>query len=222
MPPFFRTLLYILVGLAIVALAWEAAALLIDSPTKLPAMSAVVRRAIALAPSADYMRHATDSGTALLYGLLPALIGAVVLGMMAETSSGIRLLVGPLAVTLGSAPLIVLLPMFLAWWGLTMTMKAIAIGIVAGFPVMNAVMIAAGEKSRTVAILHGLRLGVMLGMTALVIVEFAAANRGVGYFIMSSANVFDTTATMAGIVLVVVPTILVVALLQAIEAQVGD
>ena len=222
MPPFFRTLLYTLVGLAIVALAWEAAALLIDSPTKLPAMSAVVRRAIALAPSADYMRHATDSGTALLYGLLPALIGAVVLGMMAETSSGIRLLVGPLAVTLGSAPLIVLLPMFLAWWGLTMTMKAIAIGIVAGFPVMNAVMIAAGEKSRTVAILHGLRLGVMLGMTALVIVEFAAANRGVGYFIMSSANVFDTTATMAGIMLVVVPTILVVALLQAIEAQVGD
>jgi len=221
-PPFFRTLLYTLVGLAIVALAWEAAALLIDSPTKLPAMSAVVRRAIALAPSADYMRHATDSGTALLYGLLPALIGAVVLGMMAETSSGIRLLVGPLAVTLGSAPLIVLLPMFLAWWGLTMTMKAIAIGIVAGFPVMNAVMIAAGEKSRTVAILHGLRLGVMLGMTALVIVEFAAANRGVGYFIMSSANVFDTTATMAGIVLVVVPTVLVVALLQAIEAQVGD
>jgi len=221
-PPFFRTLLYTLVGLAIVALAWEAAALLIDSPTKLPAMSAVVRRAIALAPSADYMRHATDSGTALLYGLFPALIGAVVLGMMAETSSGIRLLVGPLAVTLGSAPLIVLLPMFLAWWGLTMTMKAIAIGIVAGFPVMNAVMIAAGEKSRTVAILHGLRLGVMLGMTALVIVEFAAANRGVGYFIMSSANVFDTTATMAGIILVVVPTVLVVALLQAIEAQVGD
>ena len=222
MPPFFRTLLYTLVGLAIVALAWEVAALLIESPTKLPAMSAVVRRAIALAPSADYMRHATDSGTALLYGLLPALIGAVVLGMMAETSSGIRLLVGPLAVTLGSAPLIVLLPMFLAWWGLTMTMKAIAIGIVAGFPVMNAVMIAAGEKSRTVAILHGLRLGAMLGMTALVIVEFAAANRGVGYFIMSSANVFDTTATMAGIMLVVVPTILVVALLQAIEAQVGD
>jgi len=221
-PPFFRTLLYTLFGIAIVALAWEAAALVIDTPTKLPAMSGVLRKAIAIAPSADYVRHATDSGTALLYGLLPALIGAVLLGMMADTSSGIRFLVGPLAVVLGAAPLIALLPMFVAWWGLTMTMKASAIGVLAGFPVMNAVMLVAGEKSRTVAILHGLRLGVVLGMTALVMVEFAAASRGVGYFIMSSANMFDTTATMAGIVLVVLPTILVAALLQAIEAQLGD
>ena len=63
---------------------------------------------------------------------------------------------------------------------------------------------------------------IVLGVPALVIVEFAAANRGVGYFIMSSANVLDTTITMAGIVLVVVPTILAATLLQAIEAQVGD
>jgi predicted dinucleotide-binding enzyme len=39
---------------------------------------------------------------------------------------------------------------------------------------------------------------------------------------MSSASMFDTTTTLAGIVLVTVPTIAVAALLQAIEAQVGD
>jgi ABC-type nitrate/sulfonate/bicarbonate transport system permease component len=221
-PPFFRILIFTIAGFAIIALGWEAAALAIDSPTKLPAMSVVVNRAIALTQSADYMRHVTDSATALLYGLVPAVLGAILLGLMAESSSGIRVLVGPLAVTLGAAPLIVLLPVFVAWWGLTMTMKASTIGLAAGFPVMNAVMAAAGEKSRTVAILHGLRLGVVLGVPALVIVEFAAASRGVGFFIMSSANVFDTTSTMAGIVLVVVPTIVVATLLQAIEAQVGD
>ena len=222
MPPFFRTLIFTIVGLAIIALAWEAAALAIDSPTKLPAMSVVINKAIALTQSADYMRHVSDSGTALLYGLVPAVLGGVLLGLMAESSTGIRVLVGPLAVTLGAAPLIVLLPIFVAWWGLTMTMKASMIALAAGFPVMNAVMNAAGEKSRTVAILHGLRLGVVLGVPALVIVEFAAASRGMGFFIMSSANMFDTTNTMAGIVLVVVPTILVATLLQAIEAQVGD
>jgi len=222
LPPFFRTLIFTIAGLAIIALAWEAAALALDSPTKLPAMSVVVKKAIALTQNADYMRHVSDSGTALLYGLLPAMLGGVLLGLMAESSTGIRVLVGPLAVTLGAAPLIVLLPIFVFWWGLTMTMKASTIALAVGFPVMNAVMAAAGEKSRTVAILHGLRLGVVLGVPALVIVEFAAANRGVGYFIMSSANVFDTTSTMAGIVLVVVPTILAATLLQAIEAQVGD
>jgi NitT/TauT family transport system permease protein len=221
-PPFFRVLFYTLVGLALIAAGWEVAARLMDNPTRLPAMLVVVNKAITLAQSADYIRHATDSGMALLYGLLPALIGAILLGMMAEASSGIRLLVGPLAVTLGAAPLVALLPMFVAWWGLTITMKAGLIGVVAGFPVMNAVMVAAGEKSRTVAILHGLRLGVVLGVSALTITEFVAGSRGVGYVIMSSASLFDTTTTLAGTVLVTLPTIAVAALLQAIEAQVGD
>jgi ABC-type nitrate/sulfonate/bicarbonate transport system permease component len=221
-PPFLRILVYTLVGLALIAVTWQAAAVLIDSPTRLPAMTVVVAKALALAQSADYMRHASDSATALLYGLLPAVIGGILLGMMADASAGIRLLIGPLAVTLGAAPLVALLPMFVAWWGLTMTMKAGIVGVAAGFPVMNAVMVAAGEKSRTVAILHGLRLGVVLGVSALIVAEFVAGSRGVGYVIMSSASMFDTTTTLAGIVLVTVPTIAVAALLQAIEAQVGD
>jgi ABC-type nitrate/sulfonate/bicarbonate transport system permease component len=221
-PPFLRILVYTLVGLALIAVTWQVAALLIDSPTRLPAMTVVVAKALALAQSADYMRHASDSATALLYGLLPAVIGGILLGMMADASAGIRLLIGPLAVTLGAAPLVALLPMFVAWWGLTMTMKAGIVGVAAGFPVMNAVMVAAGEKSRTVAILHGLRLGVVLGVSALIVAEFVAGSRGVGFIIMSSASMFDTTTTLAGIVLVTVPTIAVAALLQAIEAQVGD
>jgi NitT/TauT family transport system permease protein len=221
-PPFFRVLFFTLVGLALIAAGWEVAARLMDNPTRLPAMLVVVNKAIALAQSPDYIRHATDSGMALLYGLLPAVIGAILLGMMADASTGIRLLVGPLAVTLGAAPLVALLPMFVAWWGLTITMKAGLVGVAAGFPVMNAVMVAAGEKSRTVAILHGLRLGVVLGVSALTITEFVAGSRGVGFVIMSSASMFDTTTTLAGTVLVTVPTIAVAALLQAIEAQVGD
>jgi ABC-type nitrate/sulfonate/bicarbonate transport system permease component len=67
-----------------------------------------------------------------------------------------------------------------------------------------------------------LRLGVVLGVSALIVAEFVAGSRGVGYVIMSSASMFDTTTTLAGTVLVTVPTIAVAALLQAIEAQVGD
>ena len=147
MPPFLRTLTFTVVGFALVALAWEASALLMNEPTRLPAMSVVANRAIALSQNADYLRQANDSAMALIYGLLPAVFGAILLGLMAESSAGIRMLVGPLAVTLGSAPLVVLLPMFVAWWGLTMFMKAAIIAVAAGFPVMNAVMIAAGEKS---------------------------------------------------------------------------
>src|SRR5262249_61225913 len=95
-PPFFRILFYTVTGLVLIALAWQAAAIVIDSPTRLPAMTVVVNKAIALAQSADYIRHATDSGTALLHGLLPALITAILLSTEAEHSSGIRLLCGAL------------------------------------------------------------------------------------------------------------------------------
>src|SRR5262249_21765602 len=170
----------------------------------------------------DYIRHATDSGTALLYGLLPALISAILLGMMADASSGIRLLVGPLAVTLGAAPLVALLPMFVAWWGLTTAMKGGFVAVAAGFPVMNAVMTAAGGKGGRVGVLQGWGLAGVVGGSALPITESVAGSRGVGFVIMSSASMFDPTATLAGTVLVTVPTIAVAALLQAIEAQVGD
>ena len=66
MPPFFRILFYTVLGLALIAAGWEVAARLIDSPTRLPTMLVVVNRAITLAQSADYIRHATESGTALL------------------------------------------------------------------------------------------------------------------------------------------------------------
>lgn len=238
MPPFFRTLLQAIVGLTVVALVWELAAWLIDNTVRLPAMSTVLRKAMALAPSDDYLRHATDSGTALLLGLLPALVVGVLLGAMAGTLPAMRWLVGPIAVTLGGAPLIVLLPIFVAWWGLAMGMKAATIAIVTAFPVMNAVMAAAGAKrglprvphgnvrgsaaNTAAAILGGLRLGVGLGVSTLIVVELIAASHGVGYVILSAANVFDTVTLMAGIVLVVAPTLVVTTLLQAIEVQVGD
>jgi len=242
MPPFIRTLIEAVIGLAAIALVWAIAALIIDRTATLPMLAAVLRKAVELAPSDDYLRHVVDSGTALLLGLLPALVAGVLLGLIAGLSPATRWLFGPFAVALGGAPLLVLIPVFLAWWGLAMMTKAATVFVVAAFPIANAVMTAVsvkrnrakwaadlnlrvrawgGAPSPACAIFASLRLGVVLGVTALVIVEFLVPSRGVGYFIVQSANAFDTTATMAGIVLVVVPTTLVAAFLQAIEEQVG-
>ncbi len=240
MPAFIRTLLQAIIGLAVVGLIWVIAALLVGDPVRLPPLGAVVAKAIELAPSDDYWRHVVESGTALLLGLGPALVAGVLLGAIARLSSGMRWLIGPLAVALAAAPLVVLVPAFVLWWGLTITTKAVAVFVVALFPIMNMVMVGAGatrhhaypavddEKPLPAsgggtarAIFCGLRLGVVFGMTALIVCEFMASTRGVGYFIMNSASMFDTTAMMAGVVLVAVPTVLVVALLQAIEEQIA-
>jgi len=248
MPPFVRTLLEAILGLAIIAAAWVVASGVADSAAKLPGLPAVMQKAVELAPSDEFLRHFGDSGTALLLGLLPALLAGVFFGMIAGMSRGTRWLFGPFAVTLGATPLVLMVPLFFAWWGVTIATKAAAVFIMVGFPIMNMVMVATGTKRPVVtngnesrrhapivdvnanaantaaaaaAIIGGLRVGVVIGVTALVIVEFMAGNHGVGYFIAQSASTLDMTATMAGIALVAVPTILMAAFLQAIQEQVA-
>jgi ABC-type nitrate/sulfonate/bicarbonate transport system permease component len=67
----------------------------------------------------------------------------------------------------------------------------------------------------------GLRVGVVIGVTALIIVEFMSGEHGVGHFIAQSATTPDMITTMAAIGLIGIPTILMAAFLQAIQEQVA-
>ena len=245
MPPFVRTLLEAILGLALIAAVWIVAGGTVDN-AKLPSLPVVLRKAIELAPSDDFLRHFGDSGTALMLGLLPALLAGVFFGMIAGMSRGTRWLFGPFAVTLGGTPLVLLVPLFFAWWGVTIATKAAAVFVMVGFPIMNMVMVATGTKRLIVtntsesrrhapivevntantaavaaAIIGGLRVGVVIGVTALIIVEFMSGEHGVGHFIAQSATTPDMISTMAAIGLIGVPTILMAAFLQAIQEQVG-
>src|SRR5262245_9889161 len=245
MPPFVRTLLEAILGLAVIAAAWVAVATGAGA-AKLPSLPIVFQKALELAPSDEFLRHFGDSVSALVLGLLPALLAGVFFGMIAGMSRGTRWLFGPFAVTLGCTPLVVLVPLFFAWWGMGIATKAAAVFALVAFPIMNMVMVATGAKRRVVmvsgngprrhapvvdlesmntaaaaaAIVGGLRVGLVIGVSALVIVEFMAANHGVGYFIAQSASTGDMTSTLAGIGIVAVPTILTATFLQAIQEQV--
>jgi NitT/TauT family transport system permease protein len=246
MPPFVRTLLEAIIGLALIAAAWVVAAPMIDNTAKLPSLASVLQRAIELAPSDEFLRDFGDSMTALLIGLLPALLAGVFFGMIAGMSKGTRWLFGPLAVTFGATPLVLLVPLFFAWWGVSIATRAVAVFVMVGFPIMNMVMVATGTKRLIItnthesrrhapvvevntantaavaaAIIGGLRVGVVIGVTALVIVEFMSGEHGVGHFIAQSASTPDMITTMAAIGLVGIPTILMAAFLQAIQEQVA-
>jgi ABC-type nitrate/sulfonate/bicarbonate transport system permease component len=246
MPPFVRTLLEAILGLVVVAVAWVVASGMVVS-AKLPSLPIVFQKAIELAPSDEFLLHFGDSVSALVLGLLPALLAGVFFGMIAGMSRATRFLFGPIAVTLGCTPLIVLVPLFFAWWGMGIATKAAAVFALVAFPIMNMVMVATAAKRRVVlvngsesrrhapivdvdsmntaavaaAIVGGLRVGVVIGVSALVIVEFMAGNHGVGHFIAQSATAGDMTSTLAGIGIVALPTILMATFLQAIQEQVA-
>src|SRR5262249_60960668 len=155
MPPFVKTLLEVMIGLALIAAAWVVAAPMIDNTAKLPSLSSVLQRAMELAPSDEFLRDFGDSMTALVLGLLPALLAGVFFGMIAGMSRGTRWLFGPFAVTLGATPLIVLVPLFFAWWGMGIATKAAAVFALVAFPIMNMVMVATGTKRRVVVVSGG-------------------------------------------------------------------
>jgi len=178
-----------------------------------------------------------------LYGLLPALLIGITIGAAAGASSAGRWLFGPLVLTIAAAPLVALLPVLTLWLGQSFTSKIWFVLLVASFPTANAVMVRwprhpglrlenagfeeratarKGTADRALAIIAGLRIGVIFGVTALIVAELIASNSGLGYFIAMSTSMFNTADAMAALLVVVVPTMVVGVVLQAIEAQLAS
>jgi ABC-type nitrate/sulfonate/bicarbonate transport system permease component len=216
-----HVVLQAIIGLAIIAVAWIAASVVIQDTNRLPALGTVVNRAIELATSDAYWEHINASTSILLRGLLPAIVGGILFGIIAGLFAPFRWLLGPLFVALAAVPLIALMPLLLLWFGLGPSLTATAVAIITVFPVANAVMMSLANRQNPVAlaIVRGLRWGVVFGASALVICEMLTARTGAGTFIMNAGSLFDTVGVAAGIMLVFVPVIAIVAILQGIEEQ---
>lgn len=216
-----NVILQAILGLAVIVLAWWGTAAFLQDPNRLPLPPAVFSRVLQLATSEEYRQHVDASILIVLGGLLPAIAGGILVGVLTGISGVSRWLLGPLFVTLGSAPLVALMSMLLLWVGLGPKLTLTAVAVITLFPVANVVMmsLASQQGSALLAAVRGLRWGVVLGATALVISEMLTARTGAGTFIMNAGSQFQTTDVAAGIILVFVPVIALAAILQAIEEQ---
>ena len=210
-----------ILGLVVLALLWWAVAALVQDPSKLPSLQAALSRAHQLATSEDYREHIDASVFVLFWGLMPAMVVGILVGILAGLSPILRWLFAPFLVTLGAAPLVALMSMLLLWFGLGPRLTTIAVATITVFPVANAVMMSLSSRQGFIAlaVVRGLRWGVVFGTTALVICEMLTARAGTGAFIMNAGQQFLTADVAAGIVLLFVPVIAVAAILQAIEEE---
>jgi NitT/TauT family transport system permease protein len=71
----------------------------------------------------------------------------------------------------------------------------------------------------TVPILAGLKAGVSFAMIGVVVGEFIAADRGLGYYVRNSTDLFDSPGVFAGIILLMVLVMVGVGLVSLLERR---
>jgi NitT/TauT family transport system permease protein len=230
--PFISTFVRALIGLAALAVLYELYAGALQNPLFFPTLTAAARKATELGATAQFQRHIITSVTTLAQGLLAAALVGILAGLALGANAALRWVFGPLVRALAGVPMVALVPLTIIWRGVGAESKTLLVGLFAVFAITRTVMVgsvaasergnpaadgagsppAADRGARTaLAIVAGLRWGLLLGVTGLVIGEMIGANSGLGYVIMQSVQRLDMASTIAGV--------LVLVFLEAIEAQ---
>jgi NitT/TauT family transport system permease protein len=180
----------------------------------------------------------------LLLGYGIGVIAGIAVGVILGTSRLAAKLLEPMLAAINSVPKIALAPLFLLWFGIGLGSK-VAIAAMTVFFVMfynvymgmgtvptgltNTLQIMGANRRTmvrrlilpqlTVPILAGLKAGVSFAMIGVVVGEFIAADRGLGYYVRNSTDLFDSPGVFAGIILLMVLVMIGVGLVSLLERR---
>ena len=178
-----------------------------------------------LAISGVLWKHLSASLTRLLIGWLAGTIFGMATGVAAGLWSATRSPVMAVVAALFPIPKIALVPLLIIWFGIGEGSKLATIGLGVFFPTVIATMggvdnvprglirmgqsfgLSTGKIVRAIilpgaapAILNGFRVTASIAIVLLVAAEMIGAEQGIGAFVLSAGNLYDTDALMAGIV----------------------
>jgi NitT/TauT family transport system permease protein len=172
-------------------------------------------------------RDVAVSGQELLTGYLSAAVLGIVLGLLIGWYARLRYALDPFITFLYATPRIVLLPLFIIWFGIGVESKIAVVFLGAIFAVL--INTAAGVRNldtnlikvarsfgasdfalfRTIAlpgsvpfILTGLRLGIGHALTGVVVGELVAAQFGVGQMMAVAGATFQSAKVFMGLFLI--------------------
>lgn len=184
------------------------------------------------------------SGTEFVAGMAIALGLGVPIGIALGSIRRLYNAFDPIINALYSTPILVLTPLLVVWFGLGMGSKIANVAILAIFPVIinmiegvrtvdsGLIRAARSFGAKGLAVyrdvtfpavvpffITAVRLAIGKGMIAVVVGEYIAATQGIGYRIRADAEAFNTGSYLAGVMIMVVISVVIMALVKVLERR---
>jgi NitT/TauT family transport system permease protein len=184
------------------------------------------------------------SAQEFVIGYLMAIGVGVPLGLAAGWSRRLYYLLSPFVHTLNTIPRITLLPIIVIWFGIGIWSKIMVVFLGAVIPIListNAGVRTSDERFMRVArsfgasrgrifrtivlpgtvpfIFTGLKYGTGRALLGVIVGELYAATAGIGYFIASAGNAFQTDKMLVGVLLVIITGLVAMEGLNQIEKR---
>lgn len=213
---------------------WLVGGMKLINPVYLPPPLDTVDGFKALADSGDLASILWSSLQAWAIGFGLATVVGIALGLLIGSSVAADRLLGPLVWPLYATPWLAYAPLSKAWFGFGQTPVVFIVFIAGVFPILlntsagirtvnrslvNAARIFGASRMQVYRkvllpatvpyILAGMRQSAVLTTVALVVAEMITSGSGVGGMIAYTANTYDTEQSFAGIVIVVVWSVVV-------------
>lgn len=190
----------------------------------------------------DMIPHIIFSAQNFAVGFTCAAVVAIPLGIALGWYRTPRMIFDPFITVLYSTPRIVFVPLFVMWFGLGFLSKMVIVFLSAFFPILLNVMAGVrttddqllgaaksfcatqGDLFRTIVlpatvpfIIVGLRQGLAHGLIGVVVGEFFAGSKGIGYLIGQAGTTFATDLLFACVIVIAFAGLSIAAVLQRIE-----
>lgn len=224
-------------------LLWQAAAWAGAIPTLfLPSPLQITRALWNLARSGELWQHLSASLGRLAIGWTLGTVTGIAMGLAVGLSSKLRSPGMALVSALFPIPKIALVPLFIIWFGIGEGSKIATLAFGVFFPTVIATAggvdnvprnlirmgqafgLGTGAILRKIvlpgalpAILSGFRVTASIAIVLLVAAEMIGAQRGIGAFVLSAGNLYDTDNLLAGIVILSLLGLAVASLIGVVE-----
>ncbi|XVV10205.1 ABC transporter permease [Actinoplanes sp. CA-131856] len=181
---------------------------------------------------------------ATIVGFAVGAVLGIVVGIILGSSPVLSGIFRPFLVSLNSIPRLALVPLFILWFGFGLKMKVALVALIVFFlvfyatyegvrdveqrlldvlKVMNASRLTLQLKVRIPSamawIIQGLQVSIPYALVAAVTAEIIGSNTGIGYLIQRSAGTFNTAGVFAGIVVLVLVSVVINALVTLLEKR---